>query len=216
MQKTPFKPVDVPYVILKKITSSLVLLFLLFTFPLFAKSNSFGNEDNSNIIISGDATIFESEDSLNDKIPNRDSEEIAKQEAVIFVSEGVSIYNIEAFKNAKVINLEKTNKPRKLAKKKIDKKATFAKIQIKDIKIKPESTYYHSTKNSDVFSQSSKKEIFFSPNSGQSFSAIVHVIKLVNRKLHPFSKQSFTYTNPSIRVCYFSGKHSVRPPNSFA
>lgn len=214
MQKIPFKPVDAPNVILKKITSSLVLLFLLFAFPLFAKSNSFGNEDNSNILISGDATIFESGDVLNDKIPNKDSEEIAKQEAVIFVSEGVSIYNIEAFKNAKVIKLEKTNKPRKLAKKKIYTKATFAKTQIRDVKTK--STYYHSTKNSDIFSQSSKKKILFSPNSGQSFSTIVPVIKVVNRKLHPFLNQNFTYTNPSIKVCYFSGKYSVRPPTSFA
>ena len=216
MQKTLFRPDDVTNVILKKITSSLLFIFLLITFPSFVKSNTLGNEDNSKIIVSGDVTIFESEDLLNDKTLYKDSKKIAEQQAVIFVSEGVLVYHVEAFNNAKVIKLEKTKNLGKQAKKKTFKITNFAKAQAKEIKNKPKPAYYHSKKNSDVFSKSSKKEILFSPNNSQSFSTIISVAKITNKKLQPFFKQNFSYTNPNIKACHFSGKYSIRPPTLFS
>lgn len=211
LQKTPFKSADVSYVILKKITSSLLLTFLLSAFPLFAKSNIYGNEDNSKIIISGDVSIFESEDLLNDKNLNKDSKEIAKQQAVIFVSEGVSIYNIEAFNKVVIRKLEKVKKSSN--QKKVSKKVSIVHTKTRDIKTETHRTYYNSTQNSESFSQNQKEKIVFSQNTNQSFSkSIFLIIKKTDRRLHFVATQNYTYKEPIIRNCHFSGKYSIRPP----
>lgn len=213
MQKKLFKSVDTT-VILKKITPFLLFIFILLAFPQLVKSNILENGDDSKIIVSGDVTIFESVDLRDENNIGKDSKEIAKQKAVIVISEGASITNIDAFKNAKVLKLEKTKSPRKLAKKKIHTQRTLAKT--KNIKSKTAATIYNSKKNSGLFSQSQKEQIIFSPIQPFSKAIVSIVAKKTNRKLHFSVIQNFRYTDPSIRVCYLLGKHSVRPPTSFA
>ena len=86
----------------------MLFIFILLAFPQLVKSNILENGDDSKIIVSGDVTIFESVDLRDENNIGKDSKEIAKQKAVIVISEGASITNIDAFKNAKVLKLEKT------------------------------------------------------------------------------------------------------------
>ncbi len=216
LQKIHFKPVDPTDAILKKITSSLLFVSLLLSLPLFAK-NTFTNEDNAKIIISGDANVFDSRYTVNDKVPGIDSKKIEKQNAVIFVSEDAIISDINAFSNVEIIKVDKAKKTKKFNPKKTLKKPAIVMTKIQVINNKSNNSFYHSTQESGQFSQNQSGKIVFLTNSNQHFSkAIVSSqIKTANRKLYFSVKQIFTYVTPNIRISHFSGRYSIRPPTFY-
>lgn len=141
--------------------------------------------------------------------------DIKNNEADVFIIDGALIYNVNAFSNAKITKLEKKATSKKLNKLKRKALAT-QRIAVPNKKLAV-TACYTSKPNSENFSQNEKHKIVISPSRSQTIvKAIVPGYKSLNKNLCFLIKQNFQYINPLIKVYYFSGKHSVRPPTSMS
>lgn len=212
LQKPNLKLFSVSGVISFKMTSFFALVCLFFANPVFGKTSTSESNDDSKIIISDEAIVYGSENLENfEKKQSKDLKEISTQKAQIFISDDVTVYNIEAFSNAEIKTIKK--KKKSFIQKKVVKKIAVCKVTTPYVNNKPFHTYYTSTHHPDSVSQNQKENIVFTTGSSQYLiKIIISLIKRSERRLYVITGQVFSYSDPSIRLCYFSGKHSVRPP----
>lgn len=212
MQKTNFKLLSVSGVIFFKMTSFFTLVCLFFANPIYGKISTSESNDDSEIIISGEAIVFGSGDFVNiERVQSEDLKEIETEKAQIFISDDATVYNIEALSNVEIKTIKKNK--RSSAQKKVVKKPVTNKASIAYIQREPLRAYYNSTYHSDLISQNQKEKIVFTTGSSQYLiKIIISLIKRSERRLYVITGQVFSYSDPSIKLCYFSGKHSVRPP----
>lgn len=206
-------------------TCLLFILALLFSLPLFAKSNDLGNNletpnQQAQIFISKDATLYNNGNIKNVVIKETNKTENAPVKGEIFVVNGAVVYNVESLYNAKVTKLVTTENPTIVKRKSLaveKENAIPKKYKVKEIKQKSYFTYRNPSQNSDVFSQNQKTQIVFSQNRTEYFSKVLISLAFIYFK-HFTKDQKLTsfYKNPTINVCHFSGKHSVRPPTYFS
>lgn len=212
MQKTNFKLLSVSGVIFFKMTSFFALVCVFFANPIYGKISTSESNDDSKIIVSGEAIVFGSGDFVNiERVQSEDLKEIETEKAQIFISDNATVYNIEAFSNVEIKTIKKNK--RSSTQKKTVKKVVTNKASIPSVQKEPLRAYYISTHQSDLISQNQKEKIVFTTGSSQYLiKIIISLIKRSERRLHIITEQVFSYSDPSIRFCYFSGKHSVRPP----
>ena len=212
MQKTNFKLLNVSEVIFFKMTSFFALVCLFFANPIYGKINTSESNDDSKIILSGEAIVFGSGDFVDtEKTHSEDSQKSTTQKAQIFISDDATVYNIEALSNAEIKTIKKNK--RSSTQKKVVKKPVTNKVSIAYVQKEPLQAYYNSTHHSDLISQNQKENIVFTTgNSQYLIKIIISLIKRSERRLYVITGQVFSYSDPSIKLCYFSGKHSVRPP----
>lgn len=212
MQKTNFKLLSVSEVIFFKMTSFFALVCLFFANPIYGKISNSESNDDSKIILSGEAIVFGSGDFVNiERVQSEDLKEIKTEKAQIFISDDATVYNIEALSNAEVKTIKKNK--RSSTQKKVVKKTVTNKSSIAYVQKEPLRAYYNSKHHSDLISQNQKENIVFTTGSSQYLiKIIISLIKRSERRLYVITGQVFSYSDPSIRLCYFSGKHSVRPP----
>lgn len=212
MQKTNFKLLSVSGVIFFKMTSFFALVCLFFANPIYGKISTSESNDDSEIIISGEAIVFGSGDFVNiERVQSEDLKEIKTEKAQIFISDNAIVYNIEALSNAEIKTIKKNK--RSSTQKKVVKKPVTNKVSIAYVQKEPLRAYYNSTHHSDLISQNQKENIVFTTgNSQYLIKIIISLIKRSERRLYVITGQVFSYSDPSIKLCYFSGKHSVRPP----
>lgn len=212
MQKTNFKLLSVSGVIFFKMTSFFALVCLFFANPIYGKTSNSESNDDSEIIISGEAIVFGSGDFINiERVQSDDLKEIETEKAQIFISDDATVYNIEALSNAEIKTIKKNK--RSSTQKKVVKKPVTNKSSIAYVQKEPLRAYYNSTHHSDLISQNQKENIVFTTgNSQYLIKIIISLIKRSERRLYVITGQVFSYSDPSIKLCYFSGKHSVRPP----
>lgn len=212
MQKTNFKLLSVSGVIFFKMTSFFALVCLFFANPIYGKISNSESNDDSEIIISGEAIVFGSGDFVEtEKTHSEDSQKSTTQKAQIFISDNATVYNIEALSNAEIKTIKKNKKSS--TQKKVVKKPVTNKSSIAYVQKEPLRAYYNSTHHSDLISQNQKEKIVFTTGSSQYLiKIIISLIKRSERRLYVITGQVFSYSDPSIKLCYFSGKHSVRPP----
>jgi len=212
LQKTNFKLLSVSGVIFFKMTSFFALVCLFFANPIYGKISNSESNDDSEIIISGEAIVFGSGDFVEtEKTHSEDSQKSTTQKAQIFISDNATVYNIEALSNAEIKTIKKNKKSS--TQKKVVKKPVTNKSSIAYVQKEPLRAYYNSTHHSDLISQNQKEKIVFTTGSSQYLiKIIISLIKRSERRLYVITGQVFSYSDPSIKLCYFSGKHSVRPP----
>lgn len=193
-------------------TSFFALVCLFFANPIYGKISTSESNDDSEIIISGEAIVFGSGDFVDtEKTHSEDSQKSTTQKAQIFISDDATVYNIEALSNAEIKTIKKNK--RSSTQKKVVKKTVTNKASIAYVQKEPLRAYYNSTHHSDLISQNQKENIVFTTGSSQYLiKIIIPLIKRSERRLYVITGQVFSYSDPSIRLCYFSGKHSVRPP----
>lgn len=202
-------------IILKKIISLLLILSFFFSISLSAKITDVNPKDLPDISVTGNAIIFNSEESPDYDNSSCKKIDIKNNEADIFIVDGALIYNAKAFSNAKITKLENKATSKKLKKLKRKTLAT-QRIAVPNKKL-AFTTCYTSKPNSENYSQNEKHKIVISPSRSQTIAkAIVSDYKSLNKNLCFLIKQNFQYINPLIKVYYFSGKHSVRPPTSMS
>lgn len=212
MQKTNFKLLSVSGVIFFKMTSFFALVCLFFANPIYGKISTSESNNDSEIILSGEAIVYGSGDFVNiERVHSEDLKEIVTQKAQIFISDDATVYNIEALSNAEIKTIKKNK--RSSYQKKVVKKIAVCKVTTPYVNNKPFHTYYTSTHHSDSIFQNQKEKIVFTTGRSQYLiKIIISLIKRSERRLYLITGQVFSYSDPSIRLCYFSGKHSVRPP----
>ncbi|MGX9986096.1 hypothetical protein [Soonwooa purpurea] len=193
-------------------TSFFALICLFFANLIYGKISTSESNDDSKIILSGKAIVFGSGDFVNiERVQSEDLKEIKTEKAQIFISDNATLYNIEALSKAEIKTIKK-NKTSS-TKKKVVKKTVTNKALIAYVQKEPLRAYYNSTHHSDLISQNQKENIVFTTGSSQYLiKIIISLIKRSERRLYVITGQVFSYSDPSIRLCYFSGKHSVRPP----
>lgn len=202
-------------IILKKIVSLLLILSFFFSISLSAKITDVNSKDLPDIFVTGNAIIFNSGESPDNDNSGFKKSDIKNNEADIFIVDGALIYNAKAFSNAKITKLKKKAISKKLNKPNRKTLAT-QRIAVSNKKLAV-TACYTSTPNSENFSQSEKHKIVVSLSRSQSIAkTIVSEYKSLNKNLCFLIKQNFQYTNPLVKVYYFSGKHSVRPPTSMS
>lgn len=82
-------------------TSFFALVCLFFANPIYGKISTSESNDDSEIIISGEAIVFGSGDFINiERVQSDDLKEIETEKAQIFISDDATVYNIEALSNA--------------------------------------------------------------------------------------------------------------------
>lgn len=216
MQKTNFKLLSVSGAIFFKMTSFFAFVCLFFANPIYGKISTSESNDDSEIIISGEAIVYELRDLVDiEKTHSKDSKEIATQKAQIFIFDDAIVYNIEAFGNAEIRKIVEEKKP-SIQKKTIQKIAT-GKASNPYVQNKLLLKYYNSIDHSDSISQNQNEKIVFTTGTNQYLiKIIISLIKKSERRLYLITGQVFSYSDPSIRLCYFSGKHSVRPPTQLS
>lgn len=211
LQKTNFKQLTNNEAILKKVTSFLVFISLFLAIHLSGKIYSSDCDDNSRITLSGEVIISDTRDSLNLDETTKDSKNNAEQKAVVYISDGTTVYNAEAFSNAEI----KTEKKKKksFSQKTIVKKRTVVKNQIPHFKDGMPREYYHSSPSSGSLSLDQKEKIVFTASNSQLLlKALISEVHKTVGKLHFVIRQNFIYSDPYIITCHFSGKYMVRPP----
>lgn len=206
-------------VILKKITSLLMVVFLLSALPLFSKTKKILDDKNklSEISVTSNAIVYNSDESENPKKAAKDenSDHTPTPKGVITIINDVEVFNIEGFTNAKIIKVEKAKRKSSVAKKRFVKNNAVAKPKIKVAKISIQSTYNNSKENSAAFSQNSTDKIAFSTSSRVEISkAIIYLSQISRNTYRSGGNQKTIYINPVILSCHFSGDHSIRPPTS--
>ena len=207
--------------IFSKMVSKLLLMLFSLTFIPFFLANIHLEEElpvrnpQTILSISSDVLIHNKEII---SVPEAKTQLGKDQDPEIFIFEGATIYNAESFGNVKITNvIAKKQKKQKLAKKVFKEKQKLVASKRKEVKPKVSLEYFNSGENSSIFSQSENKRIVFSQNRTQLFfKALASSFFISSRHLYRERNQSIIYQNPSITVCYFSGKHSVRPPTCFA
>lgn len=198
-------------IVLKKAKPLVILLTLLFNLSLSAKIIDTNPNDLPDISVTGDAIVFNSEESSLSDDSSFKKIDAKNQKAEIFISDSTLVYNIEAFSNAKIIKLEKKITLQSVEK--ANKKPIAAKPENKSHYRIEVDVYYTSHQNSEKFSQNQENKIVVSLYRVQAIAKAVALYVNVIANLFYLSKsQEIIYTNPSIKICYFSGKYSVRPP----
>lgn len=204
-------------VILKKITSLIMVVFLLSALPLFSKTKEILDDKNklSEISVTSNAIVYNSDESENPKKVAKDENLDPTPKGVITIINDAEVFNIEGFTNAKIIKVEKAKRKSSVAKKRFVKNNTVAKPKIKVAKISIQSTYNNSKENSAAFSQNSTDKIAFSTSSRVEISkAIIYLSQISRNTYRSRGNQKTIYINPVILSCHFSGDHSIRPPTS--
>ncbi|WP_185146880.1 hypothetical protein [Chryseobacterium echinoideorum] len=212
MQKTNFKLLSVSGVIFFKMTSFFALVCVFFANPIYGKISTSESNDDSKIILSGEAIVFGSGDFVNiERVQSEDLKEIETEKAQIFISDNATVYNIEAFSNVEIKTIKKNK--RSSTQKKTVKKVVTNKASIPYVQKEPLRAYYYSTHHPDSISQNQKEKIVFTTGNCQYLiKVIVSLVKTTDKTLYFEVRQNFSYSNPIIKVCHLSGKHSVRPP----
>ena len=111
MQKTNFKLLSVSGVIFFKMTSFFALVCLFFANPIYGKISTSESNNDSEIILSGEAIVYGSGDFVNiERVHSEDLKEIVTQKAQIFISDDATVYNIEALSNAEIKTIKKNKR----------------------------------------------------------------------------------------------------------
>ena len=214
LQKPNLKLFSVSGVIFFKMASFFAFVCLFIATPMSGKISMSESNEDPKIIVSGEAIVFDSGDLVNiEKTYSEDLKEIATQKAQIFISDDATVYNIEAFSNAEIKTKTIRKKKISLIQKKDNKKIATGKTSNPYLQNKLLLKYYNSIDHSESIFQNQKEKIVFTTGSSQYLiKIIISLIKRSERRLYLITGQVFSYSDPSIRLCYFSGKHSVRPP----
>jgi len=214
LQRTNLKQPTNFEVILKKVTLLLVFIYIVTANTFSGKPLPSNPISDDKIITSGQVLIYDDSDSLNAESPVIiHSENESKKEAVLYISEGAVVYNIEAFSNVEI--KKEIKKKNSITSAKAVKKPKIEKKRIPNFKEQIPQEYYHSSQNSGSLSQNQKEKVVFTANNSQLIiKALLSLTKTNTGKLHFVIKQNFIYSDPYIITSHFSGKYMVRPPTS--
>lgn len=147
-------------------TSFFALVCLFFANPIYGKISISESNDDSKIILSGEAIVFGSGDFVDtEKTHSEDSQKSTTQKAQIFISDDATVYNIEALSNAEIKTIKKNK--RSSTKKKVVKKPVTNKASIAYVQKEPLRAYYNSTHHSGLISQNQKENIVFTTGNSQ-------------------------------------------------
>lgn len=214
MQRTNLKQPTNFEVILKKVTLLLVFIYIVTANTFSGKPLPLNRNSDDKIIKSEQVIIYGDSDSLKAETPVRIyPEDETKKEAVLYISEGVVVYNIEAFSNVEI--KKEIKKKNSITSAQAVKKPKIEKKRIPNFKEQIPREYYNSSQNSGSLSRNQKEKVVFTANNSQLIiKALIPLTKTNTGKLHFVIKQNFIYSDPYIITSHFSGKYMVRPPTS--
>lgn len=194
-----------------KVKSLAVFLAIVFYNFLPAKVIESDRKDSLYVSATDNVIIFNAEDSSANKKFNLEKLIVRNRDTEIFTADSIELYNNRASGNFKI----KKTETRVIFSEyiKIFKEPEDNKSKVKSFRQSLSASYYSSKQNSERISQSEKEKVVLSPCRVLSVSKTINYsVKLLHNLFLFAEKQVFIYNNPNIKVHYFSGKYSVRPP----
>lgn len=197
------------------VSKCFVFCFLMASVSVFASLNINDVEpdvttkaDSTFVFLHDNVTVYNIEKLHAGKIIRQKR---SNQIGEIYLEAGAQIYSSESLEtpksSTKIAKIEKPN-----FKKPIEKKEN-AKIRTKSITAKVSLVFFNKLDNSSTISAKGKEKFVFSTSRTEYFSSALVSVSLVSLKRFINEEKKLNdYKNPSINVCYFSGKHSIRPP----